>query len=302
MNITVMCGGVGGARMARGLAAIPSIDLAIVVNVADDDVMYGLDLSPDIDTVLYTLAGIEGPHGWGRNDDTFVVLDHLAAMGEDTTFRLGDADMALNLFRTMRRREGLPLSTITRQLAAALGVERWVTPVTDDAVRTWLETPDGWLPFQEYFVRRGHRDQVSDIRFEGIEDAKPAPGVVDAIESADVVVVAPSNPVLSIWPVLAVPGIREAVASRQAVVGVSPLIGGSAVKGPADRIMASLGMPPGTAGIVHAYSGLLSHLVVDHADAADVGRLAECEIVAFDTRIADPVPAEALARFVIGLP
>jgi LPPG:FO 2-phospho-L-lactate transferase len=304
--VVLLSGGVGGARHARGqAAALPAADQTVVVNVGDDEEIYGLHVSPDLDTVAYTLAGRAGPQGWGLADDTFTVMGHLAALGVDTVFRVGDADLATNLLRTAALRSGEPLSAVTARLADALGVACRLLPATDDTLRTGLRVTNGqWLPFQEYFVARGHRDEVAEVRYEGADAARPAPGVLEAIAAAATVVVAPSNPPLSIWPILAVPGIRAAVAAAPRVVAVSPLFGGKALKGPADRVMASLGLPPGNAGVLAAYEGLLTDLVVDKGDAGDVAALGggAVRLHAADTRIADPVDAARLARSLVDLP
>lgn len=283
--------------MARGLAAV--VDprrLTVIVNVGDDEEFYGLHVSADLDTVLYTLAGIEGPHGWGIADDTFETMERLATLGLDTRFRLGDRDLAASMFRTSRLRDGEALSEITRRLAEAMGVGCRLLPATDDRVRTQIVTGDGeLLSFQEYFVLRGHRDRVAEVRYAGSAEAAPAPGVIHALDTADLVVIAPSNPPLSIWPILSIPGIRESLAAAR-VVAVSPLFGGRALKGPADRVMSALGLPPGNAGVAAAYAPLVDVLVVDRGDAGDVPLLADgdLEVIAADTRIGDP---EAAARF-----
>jgi LPPG:FO 2-phospho-L-lactate transferase len=297
MKLVLLSGGVGGARLARGLARIPAIDLTVVVNVGDDEVVYGLHVSPDLDTVLYTLAGIEGPDGWGRREDSFHVMGHLGSLGVDTVFRLGDADLATNLFRTLRLRQGIPLSSITAELAESLGVAGTVLPMSDDPVRTRVQIDEGWIPFQEYFVRRGHRDQVIDLRFDGAASAQPAPGVLEALRSAEAVVIGPSNPPLSVWPILAVPGIEAAVVAVGRVVGISPLFAGRALKGPAHRVLAGLGYPQGNRGVIAAYDGLLTDLVVDRGDAGETSPVAGGPTIhAEDTRIADPGAAEAFAR------
>ncbi|MBM3694322.1 MAG: 2-phospho-L-lactate transferase [Actinobacteria bacterium] len=304
--VVLLSGGVGGARLARGLvAAMPPDDLTVVVNVGDDEVVYGLDVSPDLDTVAYTLAGREGPQGWGLAGDTFAVMGHLAALGVDASFRVGDADLATNLARTAARRSGEALSAVTARLAASYGVACRLLPATDDLLRTRLCTPAGeWLSFQEYFVRRGHRDEVAALAYEGAASSRPAPGVLEAIAATSLVIVAPSNPPLSIGPILAVPGIREAVEDARRVVAVSPLFGGRALKGPADRVMASLGLPPGNAGVLAAYDGLLTDLVVDEGDAADRESLdaGGVRLHAADTRIAQPEAAARFARWLLGLP
>ncbi len=304
--ITLLSGGVGGARLARGLAAVVSPgDLTVVVNVGDDDRLYGLHISPDLDTVVYTLAGREGPRGWGLAADTFGVMSQLDALGVDTSFRLGDADLATSLVRADALHEGKPLSAATERICRALRVECRVLPATDDPLRTRIQASDGeWLSFQEYFVTRGHRDEVSALHFEGADAARPAPGVLDAIGQADLVVIAPSNPPLSIWPILAVDGIRPALAGARRVIAVSPLFGGKALKGPADRVMLSLGLPPGTAGVLEAYAGLLHDLVVDAADAGDIKKLADgtVRMHAAYTRIAEPEAASRFAAWLLELP
>ncbi len=297
--VTLLSGGVGGARLARGLAAELGPELTVVVNVGDDEEVYGLHVSPDMDTVTYTLAGRHGPHGWGVAGDTFVVLGHLASLGADTTFRLGDADLALNLVRTDALRRGQPLHTVAAELSAAFGIEPTILPATNDRLRTVVQTGAGeWLSFQDYFVMRSHRDEVAAVRFDGAAEALPAPGVLDAIGEAAVLMIAPSNPPLSIWPILSVPAIRAAVQTARRVVAVSPLIGGKALKGPADAVMASLGLPPGNAGVLEAYRGLLTDLVVDDADRADT-RPSGVRVHATDTRIAEPERAVRFARWLL---
>jgi LPPG:FO 2-phospho-L-lactate transferase len=295
-KVVVLSGGVGGARAARGFAAVLGPDeLTVVGNVGDDDRMHGVMVCADLDTILYTLAGVEGPEGWGRGSDTFTVMETLDGLGVDTTFRIGDLDLATCLLRTAALDAGEPLSAVTAWLADALGVAHPVIPASDDPVRTRLRAANGrWLAFQEYFVIRRHQDEIAEVVFEGAEVARAAPGVVEAIDDAELVVIAPSNPILSIWPILAVPDLGGAVASAKRVVAVSPLFGGKALKGPADRVMASLGLAEGTAGILEAYRGILTDLVVDRGDAADAGLSEDVRVHALDTRIAEP---EAAARF-----
>lgn len=266
--------------MARALeSAIARENLSIVVNVGDDDSIYGLAVSPDLDSVIYTLAGVEGDAGWGRKNDTFQAMESLAGLGVDTTFRLGDLDLGLNLMRTQRLADGERLSSVTDHIAMSFGVESTILPASDDRVPTRVQTAElGELSFQEYFVLNGAQPTVTGLRFEDAEDAKPAPGVVEAIERADVVVIAPSNPPLSIWPMLAIADIREAVAAAKTVVAISPFVGGKPVKGPTDRVMASLGYDPSHAGIVAGYDRLLSHLVVDRDPPA-----ADIECIVHDT-------------------
>ena len=305
-QVALLSGGVGGARLARGLAAaLDPADLTVVVNVGDDDEIYGLHVSPDLDTVTYTLKGVEGPEGWGRAGDTFQILGYLAALGADTTFRLGDTDLALNLFRTAALRSGARLSEVTARLAAALGVRCRLLPLTDGRLNTRVRTAAGeWLSFQDYFVLRGHRDELSAVYFDGAREARPAPGVLEALQAAGTVVIGPSNPPLSIWPILAVEHIRGAVAAAPRVIAVSPLFAGKTLKGPADRVMAALGLPPGNAGVLAAYEGLLTDLVIDEGDRDDVARLGggRVRIHTADTRITEPAAAKRFAEWLLELP
>ena len=303
-RVALLSGGVGGARLARGFEHLEDVESTVVVNVGDDDTFYGWSVSPDVDTVLYTLTGQEGPAGWGRAGDTMVLMDHLARFGVDTRFRIGDADAALNLYRTLRLRDGDPLHAITADLAGMMGVRSTVIPATDDRLRTEVLTgPGHWMAFQEYFVLRGHRDEVTEVRFVGESTARPAPGVVEAIAGADAVVIAPSNPPLSVWPILAVREIAAAVRGARRVMAVSPLFGGRALKGPADRVLTSLGFPPGNAGVAAAYPGLIQDFFIDSADQADVPALSRSglSVHAGPTRIAGVEQAIGLARRMIGL-
>jgi|SRR5665811_244067 len=303
-RVTLLSGGVGGARLARGLDAVDNVDLSVIVNVGDDDVIYGLNVSPDIDTVTYTLAGLEGQRGWGIDGDGFNVMSHLSPFDIDTSFQIGDRDLATNLFRTKLLRDGTPLSEVTRLIGSAFSLSAAVMPVTDDPIRTMVRVDvETWIRFQEYFVVRSHQDEVLDVHFDGAEQSEPTPGVLDAIASADVVVIAPSNPPLSIWPMLAVPGIADAVASARRVMCVSPLFGGRALKGPAHAVLRSLGMSAGNQGVLEAYSGLLHDFVIDLGDAPDRSRLngLGVRIHVRDTRIADPSAARDFAAWMIDL-
>ena len=292
MKVTVLCGGVGGARLARGFEAHPDAAATLVVNTGDDDVVHGLHVAADLDTVLYTLAGVEGPDGWGRASETWTTLTELSRLpGADTAFQLGDRDLAVHLYRTGRLHAGDSLSEITSDLAAAFGLRSVLRPVSDDRIRTQVETPLGWLDFQTYFVRRGHRDTVLDVRYQGLESAQPAPGVAEAIEAADVVVIAPSNPVMSIWPILGVGSLRERIESRP-TVAISPLIGGRAVKGPTVAAMQAMGLEPSPAGVVEAYGGLLDAIVLD---PGDVGSGLPVETVATDVMLPTVERARSLA-------
>ena len=305
MRLTMLSGGVGGARLARGLAAIPEVDLTLIVNVGDDDRIYGLMVSPDIDTVIYTMAGREGPHGWGLRDDSFTVMGAMEPLPIDTTFRVGDYDLATNLFRTARLAAGWSLTWVTTALASAFAVPATVLPATDDTLKTELGVADNeWISFQEYFVVRHHAAEIEDIRFVGAGAAVPAPGVIEAIESADALVIGPSNPVLSIWPILAIPAIGRAVGRKTRVMAVSPLIGGAALKGPADRVLLALGYGTGTAAVIDSYAGLLTDLIIDSADSDEASSLnrkgtGQPRIRTTDTRMGDMAASTRLARFVL---
>jgi LPPG:FO 2-phospho-L-lactate transferase len=302
MKVVELSGGVGGARLARGLAALEEVELTVIVNVGDDEVVHGLSISPDLDTVTYTLAGVEGPEGWGRTGDTFIANEELGRLGLDNRFRLGDLDLALNLYRSSRLAAGDSLSEVTAAIRRRFGLSPVILPASNDAVRTEVELESGdWLSFQEYFVYRQHRDEVADLRFGGDLESLPAPGVLDAIEASEVVVIGPSNPPLSIWPILAVPGIREAVSAHQQVIAVSPLFGGRALKGPADRVMASLGLPPGNRGVAMAYDGVIDTLVVDTADGADSLSIEGVSVVVEDTLITDLHASAQLCRAILKL-
>ena len=269
MKVLALAGGVGGAKLAAGLeAALPPGDLAVVVNTADDFDLWGLRVCPDLDTVMYTLAGISNPEtGWGVEGETFAALEVLARYGEDTWFKLGDRDLATHILRTARLRTGEPLTRITADLSGALGVRSAILPMCDEPVATVLDTPYGPLEFQEYFVRRGQRDEVLGIGLRGIEEARPTQAVMGALEAADLVVLCPSNPLVSIGPILDVPGMRGALeASRAPRVAVSPIVGGRALKGPADRMLASMGHEVSPTGVARMYEGLVDGMVIDRVD------------------------------------
>ncbi len=272
----------------------------MIVNVGDDDQVHGLHVSPDLDTVTYMLAGLEGPQGWGRMGDTFTVNEELARFGVDNRFQLGDLDLALNIYRTERLARGDRLSEVTQDISNAFGIAALLIPSTDDRLATEVKVPvDGWISFQEYFVIRSHEDRVEEVRYTGARDARPSAGVIDAIESADLVVVGPSNPPLSIWPILAVEDIEKAVRRHSNVVGVSPLVGSRALKGPADKVMASLGLPPGNAGVVKAYDGIIDRLVVHFDDSEDLATIAEVEVTTFQTLIGTVDAAARLAAHLV---
>ena len=268
--ITVLSGGVGAARFLQGLVQVlPQRQVTIVSNTGDDLEMFGLHVSPDIDIVIYHLAGLvnEDP-GWGLAGDTFHALDALARFGHDTWFSLGDRDLATSIHRTHLLRQGRTMSEATAEIARAFGLDVTILPMTDDPLRTRVETPDGLIDFQEYLVKRRAADPFRGIKLAGIEDAKPAPAVIDAITKAEGVVIAPSNPIVSIGPILALPGVRQALRQTKArVVAVSPIVGGRALIGAADRMMGGMGIQVSPYGVAQLYEDFLNCLVIDEADA-----------------------------------
>src|SRR5437763_961380 len=266
----VLAGGLGGSRFARALTeTLAPGDVTVVGNVGDDLEVAGLHVSPDLDTILYTLAGVlDEKKGWGRAGETWNARDAATQLGEETWFQLGDRDLGPHLSRTEALRRGEPLSAVTARLARVFGVEATLLPATDDRLRTWIATPAGEFTFQEWFVRRQHRDEVDGVRFEGAEQAAAAPGVLAALEAADLIAIAPSNPFVSIGPILAVAEIRDALERRRVpAVAVSPLIGGRTVRGPADRMLARLAGGTGPAQVTQCYQGSIDVLVVDEPDA-----------------------------------
>ena len=294
MKIAVLSGGVGGARFLRGLVdVVDPRDISIIGNVGDDLEVLGLHVSPDLDSILYTLAGLgDDERGWGRADESWRALDTVAELGGESWFRLGDRDLGLHLVRTQLLREGAPLSEVTGRIAHALGLQAALLPATDDPLRTFLETPAGTLPFQTWFVARGHRDEVDAVHYAGAPKAVPAPGVLEALQNADLIVIAPSNPYVSIGPILAVAEIQAAVRERRVpCVAVSPLVGGRAVKGPADRMLARLAGGTEPMHVASCYDGLIDVLVVDELDApaepiGGVGRTVVTETLMTDASAA----------------
>ncbi len=310
MRVTALAGGTGAAKLIRGLAdLVPPSDLTIVVNTGDDARIWGLHVSPDLDSVTYALAGrLDVARGWGLRDETFNCLDAVGALGAETWFNLGDRDLATHLVRTERLNAGEPLSAVTAELARRQGVASLILPMSDDPVRTRILTSDlpgvasGWLDFQEYFVREKASLAVVDVAYAGAGDATPAPGVVDAIADADVVVVCPSNPVTSIGPILAVPGLVAALhATRAPVIGVSPIVGDAPVSGPAGALMRARGLPVSSLGVAQAYRGWLDSLVVDVRDADLASALRDLGIasVVADILMTDHAREVALARVVL---
>jgi LPPG:FO 2-phospho-L-lactate transferase len=302
VNVAVLSGGVGGARFLRGLlGVVDPVNVSIVGNVADDLEVLGLRVSPDLDSILYTLTGLaDDERGWGRAGESWHALETVAQLGGESWFRLGDLDIGLHLVRTQLLQEGIPLSQATERIAHALGLQAVLLPATDDPVRTFLETPAGTFPFQTWFVSRGHRDEVDAVHYAGSPDAVPAPGVLEAFGSADVIMIAPSNPYVSIGPILAVDEIRDALVQRSVpCVAISPLIGGRAVKGPADRMLARLAGGTTPAHVASCYEGLIDVLVIDESDAPDgpisgVGRTVVTQTLMTDVAAARRLAAAAL--------
>jgi LPPG:FO 2-phospho-L-lactate transferase len=269
-RVAVLSGGVGGARFLRGvLGVVNPGNVSIVGNVADDIELLGLHVSPDLDSILYTLTGLaDEARGWGRDGETWNALETVAELGGEAWFRLGDRDLGLHLVRTELLRAGAPLSDVTARLAKTTGLEAALLPATDDPVRTFVETPAGTFPFQTWFVARGHQDEVDAVHYAGAPDAQPAPGVLEAIAQAEVILIAPSNPYVSIGPILAVDAIRNALLERTVpCIAVSPLIGGHAVKGPADRMLSRIAGGTAPAQVAACYPGLIDALVIDESDA-----------------------------------
>ncbi len=301
VSVVLLSGGVGGAKLARGLQDVLAPgELTVVGNVGDDVSVLGLHVSPDLDSVLYALIGLnDTERGWGRSGETWQAFESARAWGGEDWFLLGDLDLGLHLVRTQALRGGASLSEVTAGLVRAAGLATRLLPATDDPVRTHVATPAGTFPFQEWFVARGHRDEVDEVVVEGAVDATPAPGVVDAIASTDVLVIAPSNPYVSVQPILAVRGVREAIERRRVrCVAVSPLIGGRAVKGPLDRMLSRMAGGTTPAHVAGCYTGLIDALVIDEADAP-----AAADVPLVVTRTLMPGSAEAarLAEFVLGV-
>ena len=293
----------GGARFVVGLVDVAGAAATTVVgNVGDDVEALGLHVSPDLDSILYALAGLaDERRGWGRSDESWNALETAGALGGEDWFALGDKDLGLHLVRTQALHAGEPLSAVTARLSARLGVEARLLPATDDRLRTWLETPAGPFPFQEWFVGRGHRDEVDAVRFEGEEAALPAPGVLEALAGADLILLAPSNPYVSVGPILAVHEVREALARRRApCVAVSPLIDGRAVKGPADRMLRRLAGGTSPRHVARCYPGLIDALLVDEADSDDLDGLGDVRPIVTRTLMSDGDARRRLAEVALG--
>lgn len=303
-RVIALSGGVGGARFLRGLVEVADPGAVTVIgNVGDDLEVLGLHVSPDLDSVLYALAGVaDEQRGWGRADETWHAFEEAGRLGGQQWFKLGDRDIGLHLVRTEALARGEPLSSVIARVAEALGVPARVIPATDDRLRTWVETPAGHFPFQEWFVGRRHRDEVDRVRFQGEAEARPAPGVLEAIEEADLIVFCPSNPFISIWPILAVSEIRRALERRRVpAVAVSPLVGGKAVKGPADRMLARLAGGTEPVRVASCYQGLIDVLVIDRSDAAGARQVERAGVrpLVTSTLMTDAGARRALAESVL---
>lgn len=304
MRIAALAGGTGAAKLLRGLAPLlPADALTIIGNTGDDTDLWGLHISPDLDTVCYTLAGqIDERKGWGLRGETFNALEQIVRFGEPGWFGLGDRDLATHLHRSRLLREGHGLAQVTASIAGALGVAARVLPMSDQPVRTRILGPEGWISFQEYFVRDKAQTEVREVAYTGSETAAPAPGVLEALRDAEAVLVCPSNPITSIGPILAVPGIRRALEETSAtVVAVSPIIGGEAVSGPAGRLMAASGLPVSAVGVARAYAPWLDLLIVDERDADLVPAVAAAgaRAVAAPTLMTSREAETALARRIL---
>ncbi len=304
-RITLLAGGVGGAKLAEGFQALDGVDLTVIGNVADDEEFHGLWVSPDIDTLTYSLAGrIDRSQGWGVADEGHRALEVLKDLGQDTWMTLGDRDLGLHIWRTMRRAQGDRPQNIAADIAKAFGVTAKIVLPTDDIVQTRVRTDAGWQSFQEYFVRDRCTPEVRDLTFTGAGVARPTAEALAALQGADLIVIAPSNPLVSIAPILAVPGIRDAVTSAPApVIAVSPLIAGKVVKGPADRMMTALEHRADALGVAEIYRGLAQTLVIDNADAALAERIAALGIapVMSDILMPDQPGKERLAREILAV-
>jgi LPPG:FO 2-phospho-L-lactate transferase len=296
VKVVLLSGGGGGARFARGLAvALPPGDLTVVGNVGDDAEILGLDISPDLDSLLYTLAGlIDEERGWGRAGETWNALGAAAHWGGEDWFRLGDLDLGLHLVRTRALRDGGLLSDVTRELCARAGIDTLILPATDDRLRTLVVTPAGTFGFQEWYVGRRHEDEIDAVEYEGAGDARPAPRVLEALAVADAILLAPSNPYLSLGPILAVGAIRDAIAGRRVrSVAVSPIVGGKAVSGPLDRMLSRMAGGTEPRHVASCYKGIIDALVIDEADAPAE---ADVELVVTETLMHDRDSARRLAE------
>ncbi len=302
--IVVLAGGVGAARFLEGLVqVVPQERLTVIVNTGDDRDFYGLHVSPDLDIVMYTLAGIvDEAHGWGIRNDTYNTMKQLTRYGNEDWFMLGDRDLATHIHRTSMLRQGKRLSEVTDELRRQFGLNIRILPMSDQPVATHIQTPIGLLHFQEYMVKRRCADEVLDVAFVGVNESQPAPGVLDAIKDAEAILIAPSNPIVSIGSILAVPGIHDMLHEASGmVVAVSPIVGGAPIKGPADKLMRGLGMEVSAVGVARCYRDFLDVLVIDEQDAHLLSRIEDLGIptVATNTIMRDSTAKAALARKVL---
>jgi len=302
--IVVLAGGVGAARFLQGLVqVVPQERLTVIVNTGDDRDFYGLHVSPDLDIVMYTLAGVvDETHGWGIQNDTYNTMQQLTRYGNEDWFMLGDRDLATHIHRTKLLHEGKTLSKVTEELRGLLGLSIRILPMTDQVVATHIQTPIGLLHFQEYMVKRRCTDEVLDVVFVGANESQPAPGVLDAIKEAEAILIAPSNPIVSIGSILAVPGIHDALHEASGtVVAVSPIVGGAPIKGPADKLMRGLGMEVSAVGVARCYRDFLDVMVIDEQDAHLLSKIEDLGIpaVATNTIMRDGAAKAALARKVM---
>jgi LPPG:FO 2-phospho-L-lactate transferase len=307
VKVTALAGGVGGAKLMIGLdRAVPPEDLTAIINTGDDAVIYGVHVSPDVDIVTYWLAGLaDVQRGWGIKDDTFSIVAALKALGQEAWFQLGDRDFATCLVRTARLRAGASLTTITDEIRRHLNVRPRILPMSDDPVRTSFVTTDGRrLEFQEYFVKEQHRPDIAEVILNGIDDAKPAPGVLDAINEADLIVVCPSNPIISIGPIVGLPGVRDALREHPRVIAVSPIVRGAALKGPADKLLEAVGAEASAAGVARLYSDFVDTFVFDRVDESHLDEIEAASgrsAVALDTIMDNSSASEQLARGILSL-
>jgi LPPG:FO 2-phospho-L-lactate transferase len=302
--VVALAGGVGAARFLDGLTRVIAPERVFIIgNTADDAEIHGLHISPDLDTVTYTLAGLANPeHGWGLRGDSFRCLEALGRLGADTWFQLGDLDLATHLYRTERLRKGATLTEVTSEINRALKVRSTLVPMSNQRVRTRICTPSGELEFQNYFVKRRARDRVTAMRFEGASDASPAPGVLDAIGNAEAIVLCPSNPFISIGPILAIPGIREALQQRRdKVAAISPIVGGRALKGPAAKMMKSMQLKSSAAEVAKLYVDFCGVFVLDEVDGKDAPEVEALDMraVVADTVMRGPREKKSLAQVVV---
>lgn len=302
--ITALAGGVGAARFLTGLVRlVPEEELTVIVNTGDNITLHGLYISPDTDIITYTLAEIVGEKkGWGIRGDTFSCLDALKKLGEETWFKLGDKDIATHLYRTALLREGIKLSEVTKRIASAFGLKLAVLPMTDNVFETRIKTVEGDFHFEEYLVRRRARDEVLGVNFFGAEKAKPAPGVLDAIANSELIVICPSNPIVSIGTILEIKGIREGLLKTQArKVAISPIVGGSPIKGPADKLLRGLGHEVSAFGVAELYRDFLDTFVIDTVDSKERARIEELgvRVKVTNTIMGDLEAKVSLARTVL---